>query len=84
MDHHWFIAFDNVSELEDWRSDMLCRAVTGSGMQTRRLYSDDDAIVRSYQRCIAINGINVVATKPDLLDRSLLFQLPRVDEKDRD
>jgi hypothetical protein len=28
LDHHWFCDFDNVSDLPDWLSDMLCRAST--------------------------------------------------------
>lgn len=83
LDHHWYAVFDNVTAVHEWQSDILCRAVTGEGMQNRKLYSDDDVIIREYQRCLTLNGINVVASKPDLLDRSLLFHLPRVEEENR-
>ena len=83
LDHHWYAVFDNVTAVHEWQSDILCRAVTGEGMQSRKLYSDDDVIIREYQRCLTLNGINIVASKPDLLDRSLLFHLPRVEEENR-
>ena len=35
------------------------------------------------RRCIGINGINLAATKPDLLDRGLQFLLQRIDKKYR-
>jgi hypothetical protein len=39
--------------------------------------------IYSYQRCIAINGINLLALKPDLLERSILFELERVQKTKR-
>jgi hypothetical protein len=83
LDHHWVAVFDNVTAVHEWQSDILCRAVTGEGMQSRKLYSDDDVIIREYQRCLLVNGINIVASKPDLLDRSLLIHLPRLEEESR-
>jgi hypothetical protein len=81
--HHYFIGFDNVSRLSDWQSDALCRACTGEGFSKRELYSDDDDIIYTYQRCIALNGINVVARKADLLDRSILLKLERIPKGQR-
>ena len=39
--------------------------------------------IRSFKRCIGLNGINLAATKPDLLDRALFFELKRIENKDR-
>jgi hypothetical protein len=83
LDHHWYLGFDNISNITDSTSDALCRAVTGEGFSKRRLYTTDEDKIYSYQRCIALNGINVVATKEDLLDRSLLFQLERISPENR-
>jgi hypothetical protein len=77
LSHHWSIFFDNVSYLPNDISDILCRAVTGAGFSKRELYSDDDDILYSFRRCIGLNGINLVAQKPDLLERSILFELQR-------
>lgn len=78
LSHNHIIFYDNVSSLSGWVSDQLCRAVSGSGSTKRQLYTDDDDIIRSFKRCVGINGINVAATKADLLDRSLLIPLERI------
>jgi hypothetical protein len=57
--------------------------VTGSGFSKRQLYTDDDDIIYSFKRCIGFNGINLVATKADLLDRGLIIQLERIPEEKR-
>ena len=81
--HNWTAYYDNVSSLPTWISDQLCRAVTGGGFSKRELYSDDDDVIFNFRRCIGLNGINVAATKPDLLDRSLLIGLKEIDKKNR-
>ncbi len=81
--HHWAALFDNVSTLQGWESDTLCRAVTGEGFTKRQLYSDDDDIIYSFRRCVGLNGINCSATKPDLLDRSILIALDRIPPNQR-
>lgn len=81
--HHWFLTIDNLSKLPEWLSDTLCRVVTGEGFSKRKLYTDDSDIIYSFKRCLALNGINLVADKPDLLDRALLFELEAIDPKDR-
>ena len=77
--HNYMPGFDNLDSLQTWQSDMLCQAATGGGISKREHYTNDDEIILSFLRCPALNGINLVATRPDLLDRSLLFGLERVD-----
>jgi hypothetical protein len=81
--HHAFLFFDNVSFISEATSDTLCKAVTGGGFPKRELYSDDDDVIYNFMRCVGINGINLVATRPDLLERSLLIELQRIDPSDR-
>jgi hypothetical protein len=78
LNHHLFIFFDNLQKLPVWISDELCRAVTGGGFSKRKLFSDDEDIMYSFKRCVGLNGINLVATRPDLLDRSILFRFERI------
>ena len=47
-------------------------------MATRRLYSDTEEEFFDPQRPIILNGINAVTTRPDLLDRSIILELPRI------
>ena len=83
LDHHWVSFFDNISALGEAESDILCRAVTGEGFSKRRLYTDDEDFIYSFRRCVGLNGVNVVATKPDLLDRSILFSFDRIPMNER-
>lgn len=83
--HHYVTAFDNLDGLGADASDALCRAVTGDGATKRTLYSDDDDTVYSYRRVLLLSGVNIVAQRPDLLDRSLLLGLrpiPRGERRD--
>jgi hypothetical protein len=79
----WLIALDNISRLPEWLSDALCRLATGSGFATRELYSNDEEAIFAAQRPIVLNGIEELATRPDLLDRSLLLYLPMIPEGKR-
>ena len=82
-DHHAFIAFDNLSSLSAKMSDALARASTGDGFSKRKLWTDDGDIIYYVQRPFAINGINQVVMKPDLLDRSILIELERIAPENR-
>jgi hypothetical protein len=65
-------------------SDALCRLSTGGGFSTRQLFTDDDEFIVNAQRPVALNGINEVVTRGDLLDRALvltLANLERVEEE---
>lgn len=81
--HNYYVCYDNLSTLSASASDMLCRAVTGDAISKRKLFSDDEDVIYKYRRCVGLNGINLVAERPDLLDRSLLFALPRISEERR-
>ena len=83
LSHHYMPSFDNVSKLAYEHSDTLCRAVTGEGVSKRALYTNDDMFIHKFQRCPVLNGINTVAARPDLLERSVLFGLKTIDPKNR-
>lgn len=73
--HHWCAFYDNQTQIPLWTSDTLCRAATGGGFTKRELYTDDEDIIYEFMRCVGINGINIAASRGDLLDRSLLLGL---------
>jgi energy-coupling factor transporter ATP-binding protein EcfA2 len=77
------LSFDNVSGLPDWLSDAICRLSTGGGAGKRQLYTDTDEILFSGRRLIAINGIEDVAVRPDLVDRAVMLALEPIAEKRR-
>lgn len=80
---HYFLFFDNLSVMPLWLSDTLARAITGDGFSKRALYSNDDDVIYNFQRTIAINGINQVITRSDLLDRAILLNLQRIPDDKR-
>ena len=83
LSHNYITYYDNVSMVRYWISDLLCKAVTGSGSSKRVLYTDDDDKIYRFKRCVGMNGINLAATKEDLLDRSIITNLEDIDDKDR-
>lgn len=74
----WVIALDNMSGLAHWLSDALCRLATGGGFSTRTLYTDRDQELFDAMRPVILNGIGDVITRPDLLDRALIINLPPI------
>lgn len=81
--HNYLPCFDNISEISSWASNELARAISGSGISKRALYTDDDDVVMRFRRPAMINGINVPATKTDVLDRAAMFQLSLMEEDKR-
>jgi hypothetical protein len=79
----WCLAFDNLSHLQDWQSDALCRISTGGGFAVRELYSDQDETILDVQRPIMLNGIEEIVTRNDLLDRSIIEYLPAIPKERR-
>jgi len=81
--HNHLLAFDNLSYLSNSISDTLCQLATGGGLGTRRLYSDEDELLISTSCPIVLNGIENVAVRPDLADRSVFITLEPIPEQDR-
>jgi hypothetical protein len=81
--HHWIIALDNMSGLQDWLSDGLARLATGSGFSTRQLYTDSEEFSFNAARPIMINGIGDVIHRSDLLDRAVLINFAPISEAKR-
>jgi hypothetical protein len=79
----WCVAFDNISTLQPWLSDAMCRLSTGGGFSARELYTDSEEVLFDATRPLILNGIADVATRPDLLDRSLVVTLPPIPEEKR-
>ncbi|HQP56665.1 MAG TPA: hypothetical protein PLN83_11190 [Syntrophorhabdus sp.] len=77
------IAYDNLSGLRVELSDCFCVLSTGGCLASRKLYTDDEEAFLVASRPIILNGIDAVATRGDLLDRSIVIDLPRIPESER-
>ena len=67
----WLVAHDNVSHIQPWLSDAMCRTATGGGFATRELYSDADEALFEATRPQLMTGITEYVTRGDLLDRAM-------------
>jgi len=83
LDHHYCSMYDNLSGFRHETSDVLCMAVTGAGMSKRSLYTNEEDFIVEFYRCLGFNGISLAATKGDLLERLILYELEQVEEEQR-
>ncbi|MBS4207121.1 hypothetical protein [Bacillus sp. FJAT-50079] len=83
LSNNYMPCFDNLDSLSAAKSDLLCIASTGGGFSKRTLFTDDDETLLELKRCPALNGINMVVTSPDLMDRSIPIELERISEENR-
>lgn len=83
LSHNYIACYDNISEIKEWMSDLLCRTVTGNSFSKRQLYTNDDDFFYNFKRVVGLNGINLGATKADLLDRGLIILLERITKENR-
>jgi hypothetical protein len=56
---------------------------TGGGFATRELYSDNEEVIFDVMRPVILNGICELATRSDLLDRSICITLPTIPDMKR-
>lgn len=71
----YILMYDNISGISNDTSDLLCRAVSGWALSKRMLYTDSEDIIYKFKKCICLNGINLEANQPDLLQRSIIVEL---------
>lgn len=80
---NWMVSYNNVSALSDEMHDDFCCISTGSGFSTRRFYTNMEQVIVNVARPVAMNGIYNFIRRPDLLDRSIIIELPSIDNKQR-
>jgi hypothetical protein len=66
-----------------WFADALSRLATGGGFATRKLRTDDDEILLSRQQPCVLTSIGELATRGDMLERTLMIKLPHITGKKR-
>ncbi|MFH5804460.1 hypothetical protein [Alienimonas sp. DA493] len=65
------LAYDNCGTLKPWLSDALCRILTGAASGVRKLYTDSEEVLTSFQNPVILNGIGDFVRAPDLGSRVL-------------
>ena len=77
------VSFENLSHLTAEQQDALCTLATGGGFATRQFYTNGDEHVLEAKRPVMLNGINAVATQPDLIERVISIEAPTIPPDDR-
>jgi hypothetical protein len=78
--NRYLSSFDNVSYIDQKLSDIMCRGITGSNNQRRKLYTDDDEAIHSFRSKIVLNGIIPTLDYPDLQTRLISYERETIDE----
>lgn len=78
LSNRYFMGFDNLQVLSQWMSDLFCNVSTGGTEPMRQLFTDNQLKGISIKGCVCLNGLDVVVTKKDLLDRAILLELDRI------
>jgi hypothetical protein len=77
------VVLDNLSILPGWLSDAICRLATGGGHSSRLFYTNGEEFTLALKRPVILNGIEDVATRPDLAERVLQIELESIPDKRR-
>jgi hypothetical protein len=77
------LGLDNVSRMQPWLQDALCKAVTGDVFVRRELYSDDGLWPMRFRRAIVLTTIDPGSLQGDVADRLLPIELQRIKSTNR-
>lgn len=80
---HALLYFDNISYVSQDISDTLCGVATGTSLVNRKLYADNEEVIFKVQRPVMLNGVTEILTREDLIDRSLVVSVQRINKDSR-
>jgi hypothetical protein len=83
LGRRWLVVYDNLSGIASDQSDAICRTSTGAGFTIRTLYENDEETVFEFVRPQLLTGIDSLATRGDLLERSILVNLKPIPTNNR-
>lgn len=76
-------SFDNLSGMPEHLSDAFCGLSTGVALACRALYTDSEETFMAAMRPCLMNGIDMLSNRGDLLDRTIIVDLPRIEPNNR-
>jgi hypothetical protein len=81
--NNWLVSYENLSGLTAEQQDAFCTLATGGGFAARQLYTNGEEHVMETKRPVVLNGIAVVASRPDLIDRVIHVDMPVISAQAR-
>ena len=81
--NNFMLLVDNMSGASAEVSDIICQISTGGSFGSRKLYQDDEEHFFSFKRPVLLNGIDEIATRGDLADRSVPIRLSGISDEKR-
>ena len=81
--NNWVLCYDNLSGLQSWMADALCRVLTGGSFASRTLYTTNDETTIPLARPVILNGIDDLTERGDLADRCIVLNLLPIPESER-
>jgi hypothetical protein len=79
----WVLNFDNMASVPPWLSDAICSIATGGGLSRRQLFTDNDEVIFEASRPVILNGIEDLAVREDLAERSVNILLRSIQAENR-
>ena len=76
------VSMENLSHLPPQYQDALCVLATGGGYSARTFYTNTEETIIELRKPIVLNGISVIVTAQDLLDRCLHIDLPTIQSRE--
>lgn len=76
------VSLENLSHLSSLAQDALCVLSTGGAYATRTLYTNAEETILNLRKPIVMNGISVLATAQDLVDRCVHIGLPTIQRRE--
>ena len=73
-----FVCLDNVSVLQEWLLDALCRVSTGGGLGVREHYSQSDEHICTVMRPSMLSTIVDLTNREDFLSRCIVIRCPMI------
>jgi len=77
------VSYENLSYLSPEGQDAICTLSTGGGYATRKFYTNGEEHLLETKRPVMLNSISGVATRPDLIERTIRVEAPRIPPSER-
>lgn len=80
---HYGLVLDNLSALSGDTCDRLCSYITGGAIEKRTLHTDLETTILKSNSVIFFSSIGSLHSRPDLTERSIVFELQRITDDAR-